>query len=329
MLAEQKNRIIVIDWTKAMVGDASLDWRPTASFEILRQRAAFLKKVRQFFEQKEVLEVETPLLVSYSNPDFHIEHFSVDSNPQLFLHSSPELAMKRLLAAGSGPIFQITKVFRKNEFGRLHRQEFTMLEWYQTGITYHQLMDAVHELLEFVGIQRSSTKLTYLQAFQQYSGLDIAKADESALKKYVDNAAIELVGFNAISKDLLLELILTEKVEPHLGQDCMTFLYDYPASQAAMAKVRDGVYPVAERFELYFQGVEIANGYQELTDSTLLKQRFEHAIRSGLISTSGLDPQFFAAIDSGLPECSGVAIGLDRLFMLYSGCSKIQQVMSL
>ena len=305
------------------------DWRPTASNEILRQRAAFLKRVRLFFDERNVLEVETPLLVPHPNPDSHIEHFTVDANPELFLHSSPELAMKRLLAADSGPIFQITKVFRKNEQGRIHRQEFTMLEWYQPGFTYHELMDAVHELLQFVGINRASTKLTYFDAFQQHTGLDLAKIDENALKKYVESSLIDLVGFNTVDRDVLCDLILTEKVEPNLGQEVAEFLYDYPASQSAMARTRKGANPVAERFELYLDGLEIANGYQELNDYTLLKQRFDQAVTNGIISSKALDKQFLAAMESGLPDCSGVAIGLDRLFMVHAGYKNIQQVVSL
>ncbi len=299
--------------------------------EILRQRAAFIKNIRLFFEQKKVLEVETPLLVSHPNPDAHIEHFSVDLNPDLFLHSSPELTMKRLLAAGSGPIFQISKVFRKNERGRIHHQEFTMLEWYQPDITYHELMDEVHELLTFVGIERTSTKLTYLDAFMQYSGLDLTQADAETIRRCLDRCPHDLVGFAAdgsVDIDTWLDILLAEKVEPHLGQDCATYLYDYPASQAAMARIRDGDYPVAERFELYLEGMEIANGYQELTDYTILKQRFNGVAMNDASFTHDLDPRFLSAMKYGLPECSGVAIGLDRLFMVYSGCSNIKHVVS-
>lgn len=297
--------------------------------DILRQRAAFIKNIRLFFERKKVLEVETPLLVSHPNPDAHIEHFSVDLQSGLFLHSSPELAMKRLLAAGSGPIFQISKVFRKNELGRIHHQEFTMLEWYQPDITYHQLMDEVHELLSFVGIARTSIKLTYLDAFMQYSGLDLTQADAETIRRCLDSCSLDLVGFDAADTNTWLDLILAEKVEPYLGQNSATYLYDYPASQAAMARIREGDFPVAERFELYLEGMEIANGYQELTDYTLLKQRYNRGVMNEARSTYDLDPRFLSAMKFGLPECSGVAIGLDRLFMVCSGCVNIKHVLSL
>jgi len=309
--------------------EVNQNWRPTASMDILRQRAAFIKNIRLFFEQKKVLEVETPLLVSHPNPDAHIEHFSVDLQSGLFLHSSPELAMKRLLAAGSGPIFQISKVFRKNELGRIHHHEFTMLEWYQPDITYHQLMDEVHELLSFVGITRTSIKLTYLDAFMQYSGLDLTQADAETIRRCLDSCSLDLVGFDAADTNTWLDLILAEKVEPYLGQNSATYLYDYPASQAAMARIRDGDFPVAERFELYLEGMEIANGYQELTDYTLLKQRYNRGVMNEARSTYDLDPRFLSAMKFGLPECSGVAIGLDRLFMVCSGCVNIKHVLSL
>jgi lysyl-tRNA synthetase class 2 len=314
------------------------DWRPSATSETLIIRARLLQRIRAFFQARDVLEVETPVLSRAAVTDPHIESFVV-RDPQAatprYLHTSPEFAMKRLLSAGSGPIYQVCKVFRQGEAGRQHNPEFSMLEWYRPGFDHLQLMVEVEtllrELLEGYLDLADTLQLSYQEAFQRYAGLDPLSASVAELQLTVQQLGIEVSGLDAQHKDPWLDLLLTHVVEPALPQDRPVFIYDYPASQAALARIRPAEPPLAERFELYLGGMELANGFHELTDAAEQRQRFEadliHRVEAGL-PTMPIDECFLAALAAGLPPSAGVALGLDRLVMLASGVKSISEVLT-
>jgi len=319
--------------------DPSSNWRPSASLETLRERAALLGRIRAYFAERGVLEVETPIASRAAATDPAIEclvtHWSAPGGERrLYLHSSPELPMKRLLAAGVGPIYQICKVFRDGERGRLHHPEFSLLEWYRPGWSYGQLMDEVADLVRRV-LDRPGLaveRLPYRDLFLQRIGADPWSTDVLSLR----DKALELGISGAESLDLdldgWLDLLLSHLLEPGLGRGCLTFVHDYPPSQAALARVRpDTVAPVAERFELYLEGVELANGFQELTDPRVQEARcaLDLAVRRarGRPETP-VDRAFLAALAAGMPEGAGVALGLDRLFMARLGARHIDEVLA-
>lgn len=314
-----------------------LPWRPTATLEVLRARAAFLDAIRGFFKERGVLEVETPLLGTSTALDPYLASISASYHDApgvpgrtLYLQTSPEYAMKRLLAAGSGPIFQICRTFRDGERGRRHNPEFTMLEWYRPGFSLNQLMDEVAGLVREVAGIEAGQRLTYREAFLRYAGLDPFRADTAELRRRAEH--LSGLSDEAMTRDEALDIILSHQIEPELGCAGGTFLYHYPPSQAALARTRedDGV-RVAERFELYVAGVEIANGYHELTDAAEQRRRFQDDNRRrqelGLPQIP-LDENFLAALESGMPACSGVALGVDRLLMIRLGLDDIAQVLS-
>jgi lysyl-tRNA synthetase class 2 len=314
------------------------DWRPTASSKALRLRAEILATIRAFFADRGVLEVETPLLASAPVTDLHLHALScryrgpgVDGAQTLYLQTSPEFAMKRLLAAGSGPIYQICKAFRDGEAGRRHNPEFTILEWYRPGWDHHELMDEVDELLATILGSRSAERISYATAFDRYAGVDVFKdedTDESLLLRVAD---FGLDDINSLSKDDLLDVILTHVIEPKLGHCQPTFIHDYPASQAALARIRDGNPPLAERFEVFVEGVELANGYHELADPTEQRRRFKADIearnRRGLPQVP-IDERLLSALEQGLPNCAGIALGVDRLLMVASGTRDLADVLA-
>jgi len=314
------------------------DWKPSASLAMLKTRARLLQRIRAFFQAREVLEVATPILSAAAVTDPYIKSYAVQ-DPQhakpRYLHTSPEFAMKRLLAAGSGSIYQLCKVFRQGEVGRQHNPEFTMLEWYRLGFDYQQLMAEVdsllRELLDGYLTLGETQRLTYRDAFVQYVGLDPHTSTIEQLQAKVQQQGIDVTGLNATDKDPWLDLLMTHVVEPALPRDCPVFIYDYPASQAALARIRQDNPPVAERFELYIYGMELANGFHELTDAQEQRQRFEADNRAR--QAAGLDPmpidaRFLAALEAGLPACAGVALGFDRLVMLAAGASSISEVLA-
>jgi len=314
------------------------DWRPSASPETLLIRARLLQRIRAFFQAREVLEVETPLLSRATVTDPHIESFVVQEPQQgtpRYLHTSPEFAMKRLLAASSGSIYQVCKVFRQGEAGRQHNPEFSMLEWYRLGFDHQQLMtevdDLLRELLDGYLALTDTLQLSYRDAFQRYAGLDPLTASIPELQATVRQRGIDVIGLDQSHKDPWLDLLMTHVVEPALPQDCPVFIYDYPASQAALARIRQEEHPVAERFELYLGGMELANGFHELTDAVEQGQRFETDLASreemGLPRVP-VDDRFLAALESGLPACAGVALGIDRLVMLAAGVKSISEVIA-
>lgn len=321
------------------------EFRPSASLEVLRLRARLLAFARRFFDEAGYWEVDTPLLSHERVIDPNIEPFIVSSssNEQLSLQTSPEFAMKRLLASGADAIYQLGKVFRRGELGRRHNPEFTMLEWYRVGDTHHDQMNFVEKFVtEFAReFERQSVvsprpspfathsfeRLTYDQAFERHAGSKVLSRPTGeivALARRLGVSAPESLLPN--DRDGWLNLLLAERVEPHLGHDRPTFLYDYPASQAALARVRvAGPVSVAERFELYVSGIELCNGYHELTDANTLRARIRHE-KAGSEREIPEPARLLAAMEQGLPDCSGVALGFDRLLMLCLGASSIQQV---
>ncbi len=287
-------------------------WRPSATLETLKARAELLSSVRAFFVARNVLEVDTPILSANATVDRHIESFSTANG---WLQTSPEFAMKRLLCAGSGPIYQICHVFRREESGRHHNSEFTMLEWYRPGYDHHRLMDEVEALLHAVGAASARfERLTYRDAFLRHAGLDPFEATLEQLRSVVrfDSDA----GAQASERDFWLDLIMSAKVGPRLGLDVPIFLHDFPASQAALSRINGDI---AERFELFWRGIELANGFHELADADEQRRRFEadQAWRKAQGQVvPPYDQNLIAALESGLPNCAGVAVGLDRLLML-------------
>jgi lysyl-tRNA synthetase class 2 len=311
-------------------------WRPTASLAALRLRAEILSKIRTFFDERDVLEVETPLLAAAPVTDLHLHALrtryrgpGMDSGRDLYLQTSPEFAMKRLLAAGSGPIYQLCRAFRDGEAGARHNPEFTMLEWYRPGWDHHRLMDEMDELLNLTLGVASAERLTYQQAFERYADLDPHSASDDHLLDRVRELGVETP--EALSRDDLLDLVLTHRIEPMLGHCQPTFIHDYPASQAALARVREGDPSLAERFEVFVEGVELANGYHELTDPEAQRVRFEADLeargKAGLPEVP-IDERLLEALVHGLPDCAGVALGVDRLAMVAAGTREISDVLA-
>ena len=310
------------------------NWQPTASIENLKLRAALLAKLREFFVARSVLEVDTPGLSTAGATDRHIASFRVEDGRggSLYLHTSPEFPMKRLLAAGVGDIWQLCKVFRRGEAGRNHNPEFTLLEWYRLGFDHHRLMAEVAELVSALvpGLTRAPAYLTYREAFVQHAGLDPFSAGARDCAAALAKAG-RYAPTGELDHDGWLDLLAGEIVYPALGRGGLTFIYDYPASQAALARVRPGEPPLAERFEAFLHGIELANGFHELADAAEQRRRFEadQAYRRahGLMDVP-MDEHLLAALAHGLPECSGVALGFDRLVMLAAGAGSLAEVLA-
>jgi len=313
-------------------------WRPQASQELLKTRARLLQSIRAFFAEREVLEVETPVLSRAAITDPQLESFTAQfSNTEYFLHTSPEFYMKRLLAAGSGDIYQLARVFRVDEQGRNHNPEFTLLEWYRLGFTHQQLMDEIQTLINHVVTQLkhsaelSFTRLSYQQTFLNALNIDPLKVTAEDLKQCAIKHSIEIPqGMNVNDKDMWLDWLMVCCIAPGFSKDSFTFLYDYPASQAALARVSEDDTRVAHRFELFYGELELGNGFYELTNAAEQLQRFNNENR--LREQRGqkvmpVDMDLIAALESGLPDCSGVAIGVDRLLMVLTGASSISEVM--
>lgn len=318
------------------------NWRPSASIAILKQRAKLLADIRRYFAEHNVLEVETPILANHSVTDPHLdpfssrfEHHSSGVSKSLYLQTSPEYAMKRLLAAGSGPIFQMFKAFRNEAAGRHHNPEFTMLEWYRPGFNDHDLMNEMEDMLAPLLKVDRFIKLSYQQAFLQFLQIDPLVISEPQLLDYLQQIDADDWLFEQ-PKQTQLQWLFSMKVEPQLGiKDQATplpcFVYDFPSEQAALAKVNPKDPRVAHRFELYFKGIELANGFYELDDHIEQQSRFEkdNEYRQQLGKTQQLaDVYLLAALEHGLPDCAGVALGIDRLLMLITGVNSISEVVS-
>jgi len=318
-------------------------WRPGADPAILRLRAELLARIRAFFATRGVLEVDTPALSVAAIGDPHLASFAtVYSGPgsrhgrTLYLHTSPEFPMKRLLAAGSGCIYQIARVFRDGEAGRRHNPEFTLLEWYRVGFDHHRLMDEVAELATELLAGRLALaepeRLSYRELFQRHLDLNPHQAGVAELAACAGARGVPIPpGMPADDADPWLDLLLTHGIEPRLGAGRLTFVYDYPASQAALARLRPDDPLVGERFEVYLNGVELANGFHELGDAGEQRRRFEaeNAARRSLgLPVMPVDENLLAALEAGLPDCAGVALGFDRLAMLAAGKTALAEVLA-
>ena len=311
-----------------------MNWQPAADIDALRARAGLLARIREFFANRNVLEVDTPLLCSSGVTDPAIEPLVVERGASVrearYLQTSPEYALKRLLAAGSGPIYQLGKAFRDGEAGPRHNPEFTLLEWYRPGMDHHQLMAEVAELVVFCLGERPVEYVSYRDLFLGELDLDPLTASIDQLQAHA-RASLDLGALSG-DRDMWLDLLMSHLVEPRLAERGLCFVYNYPASQAALARIEevDGQL-VGQRFELYVDGLEIANGYCELTDALEQRQRFvadnERRREYGLAERP-LDELLLAALQAGMPECAGVALGVDRLLMLATGNRDIRQVLA-
>ncbi|MUK91051.1 elongation factor P--(R)-beta-lysine ligase [Aliivibrio fischeri] len=314
----------------------SQNWMPSASIEQLQQRADILAVIRSFFFKRKVMEVDTPAMSHATVTDVHLHTFQTDfigpgyaDGTHLYFMTSPEFHMKRLLAAGSGCIYQINKAFRNEEAGRYHNPEFTMLEWYRLGFDHHDLMDEMNELLTLVLKCDNAERMTYQEAFIQVLGVCPLEASLDELRAVAAPLGLSDIADIEEDRDTLLQLLFSMGVEVKIGQDVPTFVYDFPASQAALAKINPSDPRVAERFELYFKGIELANGFHELDNAKEQLMRFEedNAKRKSMgLTEQPIDYHLIAALEAGLPNCSGVALGIDRLIMLAMGEKHIDQV---
>ncbi|MBA6380237.1 MULTISPECIES: elongation factor P--(R)-beta-lysine ligase [unclassified Colwellia] len=311
-------------------------------WEVAKSRGHVINEIRGFFKNKNVIEVETPSLSMGTVTDPYLDAFStqynyldnsdINQSQQLYLQTSPEFHMKRLLASGYGCIFQICKAFRHEDSGRYHNPEFTLLEWYRIGFDQHDLMAEVDELLSTVVKTPKSEKISYQNLFIKFVSIDPLTATFNQLYE-----VIELHGkaadwlYESDDCDLLLQFIFSEIIEKNIGLSRPCFVYNFPIAQASLAKECAEDNRVAQRFECYFKGVELANGFNELTDADIQITRFEQdnskRQQLGLV-TKNIDENFIKALQSGLPQCAGVALGIDRLMMIALEKSAIEDVIS-
>jgi len=319
----------------------AIDWRPTAGVEALRLRAGLYAAVRRFFAERGVLEVETPVMSMAGNTEPNIASFTVeftgrtDGAPRTrWLRTSPEYPLKRLLAAGVGDCYELGRVFRDGEAGVRHNPEFTMLEWYRVGWDHQQLVDETAGLvrlaLSLVARDASLERIAYRDLYRGRIGLDPLLATDAELRNALGNIAVDADG---LTRDDWLDLLMTHRLQPAFDQDVLLSVHDWPATQAALARLRDTGegFAVAERFELYLGPVELANGYHELRDADEQRARFERdrRIRSARgQATSPVDERFLAALGHGMPQCAGVALGVDRLLMAMLGSDRIADVLT-
>jgi len=309
-------------------------WHPTATLETLRARAAMLAHIRQFFAERDVLEVETPLLSSSTVTDPHVVGIPAifknsSQEKMLYLQTSPEYAMKRLLAAGYGSIYQLGKAFRQGDLGKKHNPEFTMLEWYRIGFDHHALMDEMDDFLKKILETSSAERISYQDLFEKQLGCDPHTAPIEELEKI----AKQKINFKSAlsARHAWLDLLFTHCIEPLVGQEKPIFIYDFPVSLAALARIRPENPPVASRFEVYFRGIELANGFHELEDAKEQRQRFVADLQQReqlQLPPVAIDEYFLAALQHGFPSCAGVALGVDRLMMLKLKHQTIAEVMS-
>ena len=306
-------------------------WQPSASLAMLRQRAHLIAKIRQFFNDRGYLEVETPVMARYGITDVYLTNILASFRGQPYsLQTSPEYHMKRLLAAGSGPIFQLARVFRDDELGRWHNPEFTLLEWYQLDVDHHGLMVEMDALLQSVLQCPPMLRKTYQQVFLETCALDPLTATLTQLRMALRRFDLEQVlAADEQDCDQYLFLLMSHVVEPALVKEpTPVAVYDFPPSQAALAKIRHGV---AERFEIYVQGIELANGFHELTDASAQAGRFEQDLairRRKKLAEPAPDDYLLQALAHGLPPCSGVALGIDRFLALALKQPEISKILA-
>lgn len=310
--------------------------------EIIKGRARIVSDIRHFFSQRHVLEVDTPILSRAAPTAPYLESFKTEFIPMgsidkasYYLQTSPEFAMKVLLAGGSGSIYQIAKVFRNGERGRLHSPEFTMLEWYRPELNLEELMDEVAALLQTITSYSESVRFSYKEVFSQYLNINVLVCSKDELQKLAIKKLPSFSGDFYLDRDGWLELLMSQVIEPELASlKKPVFIYNFPASQAQLAKVKldNDSEQVAARFELYAGGLEVANGYDELLDAKELRKRFEYDNQQRLKlgrAEMPIDEKLLAAMDLGLPPCTGVALGLDRLLMLAMNKESIDCVQNL
>jgi elongation factor P--(R)-beta-lysine ligase len=316
-----------------------MTWRPTATHAALRRRADMLQIARAFFRERNVLEVETPILSAAAVSDPHIESLATQvagMARRAYLCPSPEYAMKRLLSSGSGDIYQICKVFRDAERGRWHNPEFTMIEWYRLGFDDSALMDEVENLAQALLAPRRiepAERLSYSAALRRYAGVDAFGSSERELEEAALRHGVACDG--TLDRDGKLDLLMGLIVGPRLGRERPCFIRDYPASQAALARLRPlhapDDPPVAARFELYLDGLEVANGFHELVQPQVQRARFNQDLKArrahGQVQPP-LDENLLAALEAGMPDCSGVALGFDRLVAIALGSDRLADAMA-
>jgi lysyl-tRNA synthetase class 2 len=324
------------DWRNKMT------WQPTLTWQNAQKRAVILQQIRQFFAERNVIEVETPTLSQGTVTDVYLDAFvckynfladsSIEQSVDLYLQTSPEFHMKRLLAAGYGCIYSLAKAFRHEQAGRHHNPEFTMLEWYRIGFNQFDLMLEVSELLKSILSCNEPLFISYQDIFIKTVNIDPLTASFAELVtvlEHYDKSADWLIEQN--DPDALLQFIFTEVIEPTIGINAPCFIYNFPVAQASLAKVSPEDARVAERFECYYRGIELVNGFNELTDADEQVARFEEdnmkRRAQGLVERP-IDVNFISALNHGLPQCSGVALGVDRLVMLAININVISEVQS-
>ncbi|MBZ0088240.1 MAG: EF-P lysine aminoacylase GenX [Thermomonas sp.] len=314
------------------------DWQPSADLAALRLRAAFNCMAREFFQQRQVLEVETPILSAAGNTEpniasFHTEFSGhVDAGPRRrWLRTSPEYPLKRLLAAGVGDCYELGRVFRNGEAGGRHNPEFTLLEWYRVGWDHLRLIEETAEFvnaaLALVGRRATLRVVGYRALYLETLGLDPFEADGSHLQETLGDVQVNSEG---LSRDDWLDLLMTHRIQPTFPVDALIAVHDWPATQAALARIRPGDPPLAERFELYLGPIELANGYHELGDATEQRERFENDLHRRRVRGAALPPidEALLAALPALPDCAGVALGVDRLLMALRGNPRIDAVLA-
>lgn len=308
----------------------TLHWQSNMTRNQLRQRQRIMQRIRQFFDDKGLIEVETPILSAAAVTDVHLDSFSTQyQGKNYFLNTSPEYLMKRLLACGSGPIYQICKCFRNEETSRKHNPEFTMLEWYQPNFTLQRLLDEVEELFaeffEFENLER----YTYEYIFKKFLGFSPLEAGHKQLVEVAEQQG--LYQAEKCDSDTILEFLFSTCIEPYLGHENPIAIYNYPASQAALAQITSEDPRTAQRAEVFYKGIELANGFYELTDWQAQQQRFMGDLsqrKANGQNTFNPDYRFLAALKHGMPACSGIALGLDRFIMLAMQATSIKEIMT-
>ena len=315
------------------------DWAPTADMRAIRLRARLNAAIRGFFARRDVLEVETPVLSQAGNTEPNIASFSLEFSGRTngaprtrWLRTSPEYALKRLLAAGIGDCYELGRVFRDGEAGARHNPEFTMLEWYRVGWDHQRLIDEVAELINaaLALVDRHATleRIAWRDLYRERLAIDPVTANDGELQRALGDVRVDPQG---LTRDDWLDLLLTHRLQPGFADDTMLAVFDYPASQAALARLRPGDPPLAERFELYLGPLELANGYHELIDPDEQRARFERdvSMREARGSVAPpIDERLLSAMRSGLPPCAGVALGIDRLLMAMLGSTRIADVLA-
>jgi lysyl-tRNA synthetase class 2 len=312
-----------------------MNWPLTPKNAILKDRSDQLLQARTFFSKRGLIEVDCPIISSSASVDAHIDLIPVlDSNNSLrYLHSSPEYGIKRLLAEGLGDCYQLSHVFRQGEYGHKHNPEFMMAEWYRLGFTFEQLIEETVDFVKLFLGDLPCEILSYREAFKRYAGFDYVHMNNDQLLDHLKKLHIDVYPhIIEEGREALLNLILGIQIEPQLGKNEFCVLAYYPSTQAALAKTKQHLdEKVAERFEIYYKGIELANGYHELTDPAEQRRRLMQAnIERQRLGKSSLpiDENFLQALEQGLPDCCGVAVGFDRLMMLRHKTNNMSEVIA-